>query len=454
MTPEMAYFECMHELKLTSTEHPSVHRPRLSPMLQSLKLQDVGPTDRLAIEFGDRLNIITGDNGLGKSFLLEVAWWALTRSWAAGPALPNKGAERQACLSYRVDAKGGPVENDVDFNVDRQGWFHGPGRPPIPGFIVYARVDGSFAVMDPSRNDPPEDDGDGPPAYRRRPTAFFFDSDQVWSGLKTDDTTLCNGLIADWHVWQLEDSQEFSALRNVLSVLSPDPNERLEPGQSRRIDLFDAREIPTLRMPYGEVPVTQVSAGARRILALSYLLVWAWHEHRAASELLGEPPSDRVTLLIDEVEAHLHPRWQRVILPAILEALRGLGAPADSQVISVTHSPLVLASLEGLWEDEHDRLFRLDLVGLNNGEPHVELTQEEWRARGDVNRWLTSDIFGLGQARSRPAEEIIERARALMVEPHPDQQELGKLAEQLARYVPETDALLGRIDALASTEDA
>jgi hypothetical protein len=422
-------------------------------VLRSLDLRNVGPGDELAIEFGDRLNIITGDNGLGKSFLLEVAWWALTRSWAAGPALPNRGAERQAALSYRVDAKGGPVERDVQFNVDRQGWFHGPGRPPIPGFIVYARVDGSFAVMDPARNDPPDDDGDGPPAYRRRPTAFFFNSEQVWSGLAQDGQPLCNGLIADWRLWQLEDSDEFNALKNMLSVLSPEPGEHLEPGEPRRIDLFDSRDIPTLRMPYGEVPVTHVSAGARRILALSYLLVWAWHEHRAASELLGEPPSDRVTLLIDEVECHLHPRWQRVILPAVLKALEGLGAPAESQVISVTHSPLVLASLEGEWKEEQDRLFTLDLVGSSESAPHVQLEQARWRARGDVNRWLTSEIFGLGQARSRPAEEIIERARALMVEPHPDQQELGRLAEQLARYVPETDALLGRIDALASAED-
>ncbi|WP_218969708.1 hypothetical protein, partial [Candidatus Synechococcus spongiarum] len=28
-----------------------------------------------------RLNLSIGDNGLGKSFLLDVAWWALTRKW-------------------------------------------------------------------------------------------------------------------------------------------------------------------------------------------------------------------------------------------------------------------------------------------------------------------------------------------------------------------------------------
>jgi hypothetical protein len=423
-------------------------------VLRSLDLRNVGPSDQFSIEFGERLNVITGDNGLGKSFLLEVAWWALTRSWAGAPAQPERGAEREARLSYRIDGKTSPLEWDVDFNVDRQGWFHGPGRPPIPGFIVYARVDGSFAVMDPARNDPPDDDGDGPPAYRRRPTAFFFNADQVWDGLMKDGQPLCNGLIADWRVWQLENAQEFSALTRMLSVLSPEPGEHLEPGEPQRVDLFDSRRIPTLRMPYGEVPVTHVSAGARRILALSYLLVWAWHEHREASELLGEPPSDRVTLLIDEVECHLHPRWQRVILPAVLQALEGLGAPSNSQVISVTHSPLVLASLEAIWNPAHDRLFTLELEQSEAERPRAQLSNVEWRTRGDVNRWLTSDVFGLGEARSRPAEAIIERARAVMLERDPDRRELSVLAAELARHVPETDALLGRLDLLASTEDA
>jgi hypothetical protein len=278
-------------------------------MLRSLDLRNVGPSDQLTIEFGDRLNVITGDSGLGKSFLLDVAWWALTRSWAAGQALPNRGAEREATLSYRIDGKTAPVEADIDFSVQRQGWFHDSGRPPISGLVVYARVDGSFTVMDPARNDPPDDEGDSP-AYRRRPTAFFFNSDEVWNGLVKGEQQLCCGLIADWRVWKLQSSEEFKALENMLR---------------------------------------------------------------------GEPPAEQVTLLIDDVEAHLHPRWQRAILPAILQALQGLGASAGSQVISTTHSPLVLASLEGLWEEKHDRLFRLDLVSSNESAPHVELKQEEWR---------------------------------------------------------------------------
>jgi len=50
-------------------------------MLKHLLLKNVGPAPDMAIEFGPRMNLLTGDNGLGKSFLLDVAWWALTRKW-------------------------------------------------------------------------------------------------------------------------------------------------------------------------------------------------------------------------------------------------------------------------------------------------------------------------------------------------------------------------------------
>ena len=54
-------------------------------MLEQLTLSGVGPACQLGpVDFMPRMNLITGDNGLGKSFMLDVAWWALTRTWARG----------------------------------------------------------------------------------------------------------------------------------------------------------------------------------------------------------------------------------------------------------------------------------------------------------------------------------------------------------------------------------
>lgn len=50
-------------------------------MIKRLKIHNIGPAAKMELEFGQRLNLLTGDNGLGKSFLLDIAWWSLTRRW-------------------------------------------------------------------------------------------------------------------------------------------------------------------------------------------------------------------------------------------------------------------------------------------------------------------------------------------------------------------------------------
>jgi predicted ATP-binding protein involved in virulence len=52
-------------------------------------MKDVGPAARFDLTLGERLNVLTGDNGLGKSFVLDVAWWALTGTWVGKPLLPR-----------------------------------------------------------------------------------------------------------------------------------------------------------------------------------------------------------------------------------------------------------------------------------------------------------------------------------------------------------------------------
>lgn len=48
-------------------------------------------------------------------------------------------------------------------------------------------------------------------------------------------------------------------------------------------------------------------------------------------------------LLLDEIEIHLHPSWQRKILPVV----RGLFP--NAQIFIATHSPFVVSSIEGAW---------------------------------------------------------------------------------------------------------
>jgi hypothetical protein len=387
-------------------------------MLEYLHLKNVGPAPELELDLAPRLNLLTGDNGLGKSFLLDIAWWALTRRWPAevNPALTTgrmarPTGSRPASIEFQFEAKVTRERYESTFDRSQQAWTGRAGRPANPGLVLYAQVDGSFAVWDPARNYWRKR---GNVDVQDRPPAYVFAPREIWDGLQGEQGTLCNGLINDWAGWQKERGAAFQQLKKVLVALSPDAQETLAPGELTRISLDDVRDMPTLRMPYGqEVPVVHASAGMRRIIALAYLLVWSWQEHLRASQLLAQATTKQVIFLIDEIEAHLHPRWQRTITRALLEAVRELSPQAGVQLIAATHSPLVMASVEPWFDAEQDAWFDLDLVRTNGGTA-VQLQQRPFVRRGDVSSWLTSSAFDLGSARSEEAERAIEKARSLL----------------------------------------
>ncbi len=375
-------------------------------MLRTLQFTDVGPGPSLAMEFKQRLNLLVGDNGLGKTFLLDAAWWALTRTWARGLIVPRPvPAKPKISFSYSKVTPGlYEYRSTFDREVDQ--WRVQRGRPAIPGLILYAQVDGGFSVWDPARNywkkDAPE-----------RPNAFLFTSPEVWKGNKH-----CEGLIRDWASWQRENGAPFKNLKSVLRALSPSEEELLEPGKLRKLFLDDPLRYPTLKMPYGEeVAVIHASAGMRRVIGLAYLLVWCWQEHLAASAHTGKPPAREIVFLIDEIDAHLHPKWQRRIVPSLLSVMEAMDSDETLaasqamavQLIAATHSPLVLASAEPAFEEDLDGVFHLD---LRDGQVHLEELQ--WSKQGDVVNWLVSETFGLRQGRSLQAEKAIEAAEAWM----------------------------------------
>jgi hypothetical protein len=400
-------------------------------MLHLLELRDVGPAPELSISLGSRINLITGDNGLGKTFLLEAAWWALTRTWAGYPLMPRRGAEVDPRIEYRFDAKTGAKDYSAAYDFERLGWPLPKHRPADPGMVLFARVDGSFSVWDPARNywkNAPSLGIEEP----ERLAAYHFPTPQsVW-----DSGPFCNGLIRDWVSWQDKGGRAFTQLTAILGALSPSPSERLKPGVPVRIP-DDPRDIPTFETPYGAVPILHAAAGIKRIAALAYLLTWTWQEHQRAVELKNKlSTTKQVIFLIDEIEAHLHPKWQRTILPAMLGVVQALGLTdaLQVQIIATTHSPLVLASLEPHFDAEQDSVFMLDLV-----DDHPVCSKYEWRPRGDASAWLTSEIFDLGEARSVEAEQAIADAQRVLEQPGVSLEQLRNAHRRLREILKDTD---------------
>lgn len=414
-------------------------------MIHDLNVVNVGPADKMQLAFGSRLNLLTGDNGLGKSFLLDIVWWSLTRKWpaeinpkltAGKKALP--AAAGDASISFSFSGKSKVEQYESSFVRREQSWTGRAGRPANPGLVLYAMADGSFAVWDPHRN---YWRTQGDLDIQERLPAYVLSPNEVWDGLASvEGSWLCNGLIRDLASWQKENGDAFKHLKAVLKVLSPSEDEILTLGDLTRISLDDVRDIPTIRMPYQkDVPVVHSSSGMRRILALAYLLVWAWQEHQQAAKQLGESVTPQITFLIDEIESHLHPSWQRSIVPTLLSVMRKLDKHAKVQLITATHSPLVMASVEPLFDANQDAWFDLDLC---NGE--VALTQRVYEKQGDVVNWLTSEAFDLKSGRPKEYETLVSEASALLMQPSVDKAMLEAMYQRLLKALKPTDEFLFR----------
>jgi len=283
------------------------------------------------------------------------------------------------------------------------------------GLTIYQRVDGSVGVFDSSR---------------KHNSSLIFDNQQLWDGYSIKQASknvhICNGLIQDWSFWQTSDEESFTLFKEILTTLSPPGLDEgdlgvMSPGKLVRIP-GDSRLIPTIKHAYGDIPITIASAAVKRVLSLAYLIYWSWKEHLEQAKLNSHKPQRQLIILVDEVEAHLHPKWQRLILPAILKVIQLLTKERlGIQVLVTTHSPLVLASIEPIFDPGIDGLFHFNLEN-DSGIGKVTLEQIDFVKRGSANEWLKSEFFEMKQPFSVEAETAIGEAINLMkldeVSPH------------------------------------
>lgn len=391
-------------------------------MLEYLRLENVGPAPEMEMELAPRLNLLTGDNGLGKSFLLDVIWWALTRKWprevndrlTSGYRAMPRDVKKPAAIEFAVESTTKTVRYRSEYSREEQAWTGKRGRPYNPGLVIYAHADGGFSVWDPARNYWKTRKGSDD-SLASIP-AFVFSPQDVWDGLRMTIegkvTQVCRGLVDDWAIWIREKAGAASLMAHVLQDLAA-PGETIEVGPLRPLSPLDARDFPTLVVSYAPEPlrIVHASAGLRRVAALAYMLMWSWDRHVTHASDQGLEEARNVILILDEVEAHLHPRWQRSILRSLLSVTESLHSKAELQLIAATHSPMVLASAEPIFDGEKDAWFDLD---LDRSSGAVTLAHRKFVAHGDVSNWLTSKAFDLKDARSLEAESALEEARAFL----------------------------------------
>ena len=174
-------------------------------MLNYLKLENVGPSPKLEIDFKPRMNFLTGDNGLGKTFLLDIAWWVLTRTWARAPATPPRRGWKTpegtfrgtSSIGYGYEKGSGRVfKNESIFDHVEQYWPLKPG-PPCHRWDCDLCARGRRFLGLGSRPQLLEREGPGatgPPAGL--PIQGRGSLGRI--AAKHNPEKLCNGLVLDW----------------------------------------------------------------------------------------------------------------------------------------------------------------------------------------------------------------------------------------------------------------
>jgi predicted ATPase len=102
----------------------------------------------------------------------------------------------------------------------------------------------------------------------------------------------------------------------------------------------------------GPLRLRQLSDGEQRLFSLFVDIARQLSVQHPQMEL-GE---GQAIVLIDEIDVHLHPKWQRKIVPSLEDLFRGC------QFIATTHSPFVIQQVDRLHIQalEHGRLIPVD----------------------------------------------------------------------------------------------
>jgi predicted ATPase len=403
--------------------------------LSSIHFKNIPPFHNINVNIADRLNLFTGDNGLGKTLLLEAAWWGLSGKWV-DDSVPNFNQnDKESSIKFGLTI--GQKDRYITIKNDpsQEEWIIDKFPNNIEtGLAIYQRVDGSVGVFDSSR---------------KQNSSLTFDNQQLWDGYSIKQASknihICNGLIQDWSFWQTSDEESFTLFKEILTILSPPGLDEgdlgvMSPGKLVRMP-GDSRLIPTIKHSYGDIPITIASAAVKRVLSLAYLIYWSWKEQLEQAKLNSRKPQRQLIILVDEVEAHLHPKWQRLILPAILKVIQLLTKERlGVQILVTTHSPLVMASIEPIFNLEIDGLFHFDLKN-DNGIGKVTLEQIDFVKRGSANEWLKSEFLEIKQPFSIEAENAISEAINTMKANEKDLNKLKNINSLLTKNLPPHDTL-------------
>lgn len=327
--------------------------------LKKLGFTNLGPFDDIEFEFDEHVNVLTGPNNSGKSTaLMALGEIAVFPFGIPEKLLRSEPTEFKIELFDSGSAFAGRMPLYRHFNDEEQSYegqmecYSGLLKEiGYSTFVPAIRRSTDFRAEAPTVNKRRfADDGHDPAASsgRRRPhrdpvAEFFRTNDEFHKRrrlIETDASSIDDEAVVqsivdlDYRAYR-RDSPD---IRKIIEMTATIASEITE-GYSihfERVEEDDAGLFPQFSTPDGAFPLDVLSQGTQS------LIQWISHLLIGLAEYYNYPPDVEKrsgVLIIDEIDAHLHPSWQRRVIPKLTEYLPKL------QIFCSTHSPLMLAGL-------------------------------------------------------------------------------------------------------------
>lgn len=409
--------------------------------IESLEINEIGPFKYLKIDFPVKkdpdkaeIHILTGENGTGKSTILEVLIYP---------------------ISYLVD------KNQLQSSLAKKLWSY-----PSPCLLLIRSSGGRFSAqslgrewkIDPSCSKVTQEYLENTktyfdPNYR---IAFFAYSSysyryskeisisgvseiQVHPLLEADDfrSSINPQNLIQWliNIQAREliakgkgDIEKAKQYRRTIGIIENALGEIIESEVK-----FDLEEDPLgvkIKVDGQSLNFDQLPDGLKSMVSWMGDLLMRMDRIKWVN---NTPVLERnFILLLDEIEVHLHPAWQRKILPVVQKLFK------NAQIFISTHSPFVVGSVDGAWVH---RFVKKDGYSVLAGEP---IRSEDAKSYD----YILEEIFGIKERFGVEVERklnIFESLKKAFLSERRDEDAvlLKALAAELSGQSIELDSIVG-----------
>ena len=328
-------------------------------MLKSLKLENFTVFSKVDLKFGKNLNIIIGENGLGKTHVLKAAYSILMASSRglkdSGSANPTK-SHLQTAVAGRL--RGVFKPDELGRLARRQA---GRASSAIVGHFNETKFDLSFSLNTSSKSEVKIDHA---PSSWIKDTPVYLPTREL--------LTIFPGFVSLYETTHLQFEETWRDTALLLGApLAKGPREKkiqkllgpLEDAMGGKVILDDSGRF-YLKATTGRIEMHLVAEGLRKLATIARLI--------ATGSLL-----DKGYLFWDEPESNLNPRIIKTIAKTILQV-----AASGIQVFIASHSLFLLRELHILQKREFKKLdtrcFGLHLA------PDGAVTVEQGKTMDDV----------------------------------------------------------------------